>query len=84
MNQQLEMIQRALDMGAMVSISFHSSDNEDKLEAEMKAYTIADGLGLHVVNHTERNTGFYMTDIVRQPSNITVTSYYKVKQHETS
>lgn len=81
MTPQLEMIQRALEMGAMVNISFHSHENENKLDAEIKAYTIADGLELRIVNHEERNKGFYMTDIVKQPSNITVSSYYKVNQH---
>jgi hypothetical protein len=81
--KQLEMIRIALESGAKVDINFHG--NKSKVEAEMQALTICEGLGLKCKEAENNGTGFFTTDLVwEQFSTIGVHSYFDPKGEKTA
>ena len=86
MEKKLEVLKKALELGAKINIAFHGNESLD--QAREKAETIANGLGLEAqysINEDD-NTMFerFMTD--NYGSQINVNSYFTTykKKEETA
>jgi hypothetical protein len=73
MEKQLEVLKKALEMGANIDIRFHN--NTSKEDAETKIKVLSKLLDLQYTERGKNNTKWFITDYLRS-SDIIVTSYF--------
>jgi hypothetical protein len=73
MEKQLEVLKKALEMGANIDIRFHN--NTSKEDAETKIKVLSELLDLQYTERGKDKNKWFITDYLRS-SDIIVTSYF--------
>jgi hypothetical protein len=77
MEKQLEVLKKALEMGANIDIRFHN--NISKEDAENKIKSLSELLDLPYMERSTEKNKWFVTDFLRY-NNIVVTSFFNEEE----